>query len=262
MIQLLGIPYDKNSSFLTGASLAPQIIRLMHTQGSANAYSELGWEYHPGKTVDDLGNIEFENTAAEENFNIIKNKVKLHIREKKKLLCLGGDHSIAYPIISAYSEVYGKINVLQLDAHGDLYENFENNRYSHASPFARLFEDGCLASLTQAGIRTLTPHQKMQIEKYNVNCYEARYSDININDKIDSPVYITLDMDVFDPAYAPGVSHHEPGGFTSRQVIEMIHRLKVPIIGADIVEYNPTMDWQNMTGMLAYKMMKEIMSKM
>ncbi len=78
----------------------------------------------------------------------------------------------------------------------------------------------------------------------------------------ENPLYITIDMDGFDPAFAPGVSHHEPGGLTSRQVIELIQNLECEVIGADIVEYNPTRDFQNMTAFLAAKMMKEILSKM
>jgi arginase len=75
-------------------------------------------------------------------------------------------------------------------------------------------------------------------------------------------LYISLDMDAFDPAFAPGVSHHEPGGMTSRQVIDLIQSLNCEVVGADIVEYNPTRDFQKMTSFLAAKMMKEILTKM
>tara|TARA_B110000093_G_scaffold22446_1_gene20614 strand:- start:3244 stop:3519 length:276 start_codon:yes stop_codon:yes gene_type:complete len=77
-----------------------------------------------------------------------------------------------------------------------------------------------------------------------------------------NPLYISLDMDGFDPAFAPGVSHHEPGGLSSREVINLIQSIDTEVIGADIVEYNPTRDFQNMTAFLAAKMMKEIIGKM
>ena len=78
----------------------------------------------------------------------------------------------------------------------------------------------------------------------------------------DNPLYISLDLDGFDPAFAPGVSHHEPGGLTSRQVIDLIHNIDAEVIGADIVEYNPHRDFQDMTAFLAAKMMKELLGKM
>ena len=80
--------------------------------------------------------------------------------------------------------------------------------------------------------------------------------------KFKNPLYISLDIDGFDPAFAPGVSHHEPGGLTSRQVIDLIQNIDSEIIGADIVEYNPNRDFKNMTAFLAAKMMKEILAKM
>ena len=86
--------------------------------------------------------------------------------------------------------------------------------------------------------------------------------DLSTIPKFKNPLYISLDMDGFDPAYAPGVSHHEPGGLTSRQVLDLIQSIDTEVIGADIVEYNPTRDFQKMTAFLAAKMMKEILVKM
>jgi arginase len=80
--------------------------------------------------------------------------------------------------------------------------------------------------------------------------------------QLKAPLYISLDIDVLDPAFAPGISHHEPGGLTTRELITIIQSITVPIVGADIVEYNPTRDVHNMTAMVAYKLMKELISKM
>jgi arginase len=262
MVNLLGIGYDMNSSFLRGAALAPDRIRQVHADGSANDWCERGYIVRFGENLIDKGNIQFEKIDGETAFNAIRDRIAQEIMHDNPLICLGGDHSISYPVISAFSKKYGPIHVLHIDAHGDLYENFDDNMYSHASPFARLLENGCLASLTQAGIRSLNGHQRMQIQKYGVNCIEMKdYNPAFIFD-LKGPVYISLDLDAIDPAYAPGVSHHEPGGFSSRQVIDMIHLIPVPILGADIVEYNPVRDSNNMTAMVAYKLMKEIVSKM
>ncbi|WP_445958129.1 arginase family protein, partial [Yeosuana sp.] len=116
--------------------------------------------------------------------------------------------------------------------------------------------------LVQVGIRTLNEHQAQQAKKFNVEIHEMKNLDLSAISKFNGPLYISLDMDAFDPAFAPGVSHHEPGGLSSREVIDLIHNIDAEVIGADIVEYNPNRDFQNMTAFLASKMMKEILGKM
>ena len=123
-------------------------------------------------------------------------------------------------------------------------------------------ENGFAVKLVQVGIRTLNTHQAEQAEKYDVEIHQMKDYDIQNIPTFQNPLYISLDMDGFDPAYAPGVSHHEPGGFSSRQVIDLLHSIKTEVVGADIVEYNPNRDFQNMTAFLAAKMMKEILVKM
>ena len=164
MIQLLGIPYDLNSSFLRGPAYAPQRIRLMDAEGSANAFSETGTEIREGEIYEDLGDLTFDSIDPKEVFNSIKTNVSDHI-PSGKVLSLGGDHSVSYPIISAHAEKFDGLNILHIDAHADLYENFEGNPYSHASPFARLMEEGKVSSLTQVGIRTFNTHQKETIQE-------------------------------------------------------------------------------------------------
>ena len=154
------------------------------------------------------------------------------------------------------------MDILHIDAHADLYHEYEGDPYSHACPFARIMENGFAVKLVQVGIRTLNPHQKEQAEKYGVDIHEMRNLDVKTIPKFQNPLYISLDMDGFDPAFAPGVSHHEPGGLSSRQVIELIQSINTPVVGADIVEYNPDRDFQDMTAYLAAKMMKELIGKM
>ncbi|MFZ1750081.1 MAG: agmatinase [Saprospiraceae bacterium] len=262
MIKLMGIPYDKNSSFLRGPAYAPARIRRMESDGSANYYAENGLEIHPEKFYTDVGDISFEAQNHEQAFHTIKSKVSMLISDGSKLVSLGGDHSVTYPIIVAHLEKYKNLHVLQLDAHGDLYEDFDGNPYSHASPFARIMETGKVTSLTQVGIRTLSNHQREQAVSFGVNCIEMKDFSLDFLSKLEGPLYISLDLDVLDPAFAPGLSHHEPGGMSVRQLIEIIQHIEVEIIGADIVEYNPVRDFQDMTAMVAYKLMKELMSKM
>jgi arginase family enzyme len=123
-------------------------------------------------------------------------------------------------------------------------------------------ENGFAVKLVQVGIRTLNTHQERQAKKFNIEIHQMKNLDLTKIPKFENPLYISLDMDGFDPAFAPGVSHHEPGGLSSRQVIDMIQNLECEIIGADIVEYNPKRDFQNMTAFLAAKLMKDILGKM
>jgi arginase len=262
MIKAIGIPFDGNSSFLKGPALAPPRIRLMDTDGSANAFAENGTAIIKGENYVDLGDLSFTDTNPAIVYNTIKNKIQQELIPGSKIICFGGDHSVSFPIIEAYAEKYKNLNVLHLDAHADLYDNFDNNPYSHASPFARLMEKNILQSLTQAGIRTFNTHQREQADRFGVKVVEMKNFNYDFIQTLRSPLYISLDLDVLDPAFAPGISHHEPGGLTTRELINIIQSISVSIVGADIVEYNPTRDINNMTAMVAYKLFKELVSMM
>jgi arginase len=262
MIKLLGIPFDNNSSFLKGPAMAPPRIRLMDTDGSANAFAESVTEIANGKNYTDAGDMSFTDIDPEAVYNKIKTRVQQELKDGSKLICFGGDHSVSYPVIEAHAAQYKGLHVLHLDAHADLYDNFDNNPYSHASPFARLMEKKLLGSLTQVGIRTLNTHQQEQAAKFGVRIIEMKNFQLNFIKTLNAPLYISLDLDVLDPAFAPGISHHEPGGMTTRELINIIQSIDVNIVGADIVEYNPIRDINNMTAMVAYKLFKELVNKM
>ena len=174
MIKLLGIPYDGNSSFLKGASLAPSRMRLMESDGSANSFCESGTEILNGNNYSDMGDMFFPDPNPKEVYNSIKDRVLSELKPNNKIICIGGDHSISYPIIESFAECFKDLTILHLDAHADLYDNFENNPYSHASPFARLMEKNVIRSLTQVGIRTLNTHQREQASKFGVNIIEMK----------------------------------------------------------------------------------------
>lgn len=262
MVKLIGIPCDIHSSFLKGPAMAPQRIRLMDTDSSANVFAENGAEIIQGRTYTDVSDISFASFEPTYIFKKIRDRILRELNGDHKLISLGGDHSISFPVIDAYTEMYSNLHVLHFDAHADLYENFDNNFYSHASPFARLLERGKIKSLRQVGIRTLNTHQRLQADKYNVQVIEMKDFNYGFLNNLSSPLYISLDMDVLDPAFAPGISHHEPGGLTTRQLIHAIQNIEVTIVGADIVEYNPIRDIHNMTAMVAYKLFKELAAKM
>ena len=123
-------------------------------------------------------------------------------------------------------------------------------------------EDNLANRLVQIGIRTLSKHQEEQAIKYGVEIIQMKDFDLNKLPEFENPIYLSLDIDGLDPAFAPGVSHHEPGGLSTREVLKIIQNITVPILGADIVEYNPTRDFNDMTAMVSAKLLKEIAAKM
>jgi arginase len=259
MISLLGIPLDKNSSFLAGAALAPPKIREAFNSDSSNYYSESGIDMKNSNEWSDLGDLKLDTGDTHE---IIKEKVVSVLKNSDKILSLGGDHSITYPIVKGVWSRYEKLTILHLDAHTDLYDNFENNPHSHASPFARILEERGDTRVIQVGIRTSTDHTRKQSDRFGVEViYMHEWKDHHRFD-ITGPVYLSLDLDALDPAFVPGVSHYEPGGFSTRQVISIIQNLKCNVVGADLVEYNPNRDINGMTGMVAAKLMKEMLDQM
>lgn len=254
-IIIQGIKFDKKSSFLKGAKFAPPLIREALNSDSSNLFAENGLTIE-NSIIEDKGDFEIS-----EYFEIEKITGK-NLSSNNKVFTLGGDHSITFPIIKAFNKKYPKLDILHIDAHADLYDSFEGDEHSHACPFARIMENGFAVRLVQVGIRTLNTHQAEQAKKFNVEIHQMKNLDLSKIPEFENPLYISLDMDAFDPAFAPGVSHYEPGGLSSRQVIELIHSIEKEVIGADIVEYNPKRDFQNMTAFLAAKMMKEILGKM
>ncbi|MBK8503085.1 MAG: agmatinase [Saprospiraceae bacterium] len=258
MVKLLGIPYDANSSFMRGPSKAPSNIRRMHLQGSSNPSCENGKRIDFEGNLDDVGDMSLTGMDSATVFAEIESQVHGLLENKAKLISLGGDHSVTYPIVKAFSQYYRPLHILHFDAHSDLYHNFENNYYSHASPFARIMEQDLVASLTQVGLRTLCDHQRSQITRFGVKSIEIKNFNTDFIRSLKAPLYISFDLDVLDPAFAPGVSHHEPGGLTTREVLSCIQSINIEVVGADIVELNLDRDPYDQTAMLAYKVLKEL----
>jgi Arginase family len=167
---LLGIPLDHNSSFLRGPAQAPPRIRA--------AFHSDAWNSWPGGRIDlaQLGIFEDAGDLSKmeepDAFERIEEAVAKIVDGKKRALCLGGDHSITYPILRALGKRVPGITLVHFDAHPDLYADYEGNPRSHASPFARIMENQLVQRLVQIGIRTLNDHQRAQAKKYGVEIHE------------------------------------------------------------------------------------------
>jgi arginase len=197
-----------------------------------------------------------------QDFSEIERAVTSLLEKGERPVSLGGDHSVTYPILKGFASRYPELAIVHFDAHPDLYDEFEGSRVSHACPFARIMENRLAKRLIQVGIRTLNRHQREQAEKFGVEMVQMSALPAYHRLKIRGPVYVSFDMDVLDPAFAPGISHHEPGGMSVREAIGHLHAIDGTIVGADIVEYNPERDIAGMTATVGAKILKEILGMM
>jgi agmatinase len=259
-LAIIGIRYDENSSFTKGAADAPPQIRAALRSDAWNLTSENGTDLSDDSVFFDAGDI--EPVAGSDMLTLIENSIYTLIGDGLTPISLGGDHSITHPIVRAFARKYKDLSILHFDAHPDIYDSYQGNRNSHASPFARIMEQKLVKRLVQVGVRTFTAHQRDQVKKFGVESIEMRNVTADLQLEFDSPVYISFDVDALDPAFAPGVSHREPGGLSTRQAIDLIQRLKGRVVGADIVEFNPRMDPLHITGTVCAKLFKEIAARM
>jgi agmatinase len=255
-LSLLGIPNDDNSSFMKGAAEAPNLIRRELHCDAYSAWSETGVDLGEEGRLLDHGDIEFD--TAHDAWEIIEQRVARALEPGHPLICLGGDHAITHPIMRAVRRRHPRLTIVHIDAHADIYHAYQDNLRSHASPFARIMEERLADRLIQVGLRTVNDHHRDQFKRFGVEVFEAARCSGHLQLDLTTPVYLSMDMDGLDPAYAPGVSHREPGGLSVRQVIDLIQAIDHPIVGADIVEYNPRCDISNLTATVAAKLLKEI----
>jgi len=258
-IGLLGVAVDENSSYKHGPALAPPKIRDAFFCDSSNLWTENETYLGADGIFADAGDI----APAQADMPVETERAASQLYAAGlKVLAFGGDHSVTYPLVCAAAKYHPSLSILHFDAHPDLYDNFGNNPNSHASPFARIMEAGLVKRLVQVGVRTMNGHQREQADRFGVEVLTMQnWRDI-FNIRFETPLYLTFDMDCLDPAFAPGISHREPGGLSTREALSVIQSLRANIAAADLVEFNPTQDPLNVTGMVCAKIFKEIVAKM
>ena len=257
---ILGVPWDGHSSYLRGPAQAPARIREALRLGSSNLSTEDGRSLEDTDWWRDAGDLRLESATTVRAD--IERGVSDILADGGRPLVLGGDHSVSYPVVRAVAAAAAPFTIVHFDAHADLYDALDGDRFSHACPFARIMEAGLAQRLVQVGIRTLTPHQRAQAARFGVEVIDMRAFAAGARPDVSGPVYVSVDLDALDPAFAPGVSHWEPGGLSTRELLGMLHAIDAPIVGADLVEYNPLRDLTGMTGMVAAKLLKELLATM
>ena len=260
---VFGVPFDATHSYKPGCRFGPDVIR--------DAFNNIEI-FHPQFGIDlETANIEHlgnttHTVSPAEMIEMVKKITTELVSRKRQLFILGGEHSITYGTYMSFPKNTGYV---VFDAHYDLRDEYANTKYSHAAYLRRIVEERGSDNILHVGARAFVKEELEFLKENNIKTIsdrqvrEGQGPELlkNFASSYDS-LYASFDLDVLDPAFAPGVSHHEPGGLTTRQVIEIIQNINVPVIGADIVELNPRRDLNNMTAMVAYKLLKELVSKM
>ena len=259
-VAILGVPLDDNSSYLRGPAQAPDLIRRALNCDSANLWAENGLDLGLAGVIHDAGNVALVAGDPDVVAKIEAAADRI-LASGMPLVSLGGDHSVTYPLLRALSKHHPKLTIVHFDAHPDLYDELLDNRLSHAGPFARIMEEGLASRLIQVGIRTINGHQRAQAQKFGVETITMRNLDRLRSLKVDGPLYISVDLDAMDPAFVPGISHHEPAGMSVRELLDAIQHLGGQLVGADVLEYNPVRDRDDQSAMVAAKILKELIAK-
>lgn len=269
-VVVAGVPYDSGAiSYRSGARMGPRAIR---------AVSPLLWGYHrvhrvapTGRlAVVDYGDIMVRPSDAAATLAAIADEAKAILDAGPRLLALGGDHAVTLPLLQAHCGRYGPLAVLHLDAHSDTWAG----PWDHSSAFRLAIEQGLIVQggLIQVGIRgplwsaedVITP-QRLGAQVWTADmCHERGLGAVlEAVRQIAAlhPLYVSVDMDVFDPAYAPGVGTPEVGGLNSHQVLQLLRGLAdLRLVGADIVELCPPYDPAEITAVLAANIAFELLS--
>lgn len=269
---LKGIPFDNACSVGKGAALAPELLRAL--SGALPRTTETGTLIDNLKIADE-GNFEFD-LNWERFFGDIEKEAFRLIETGKFCMFLGGDHSVSIPLLEAFCNVNKgkKIGLIHFDAHFDLMDEYEGHKWSHACTERRTLENENInpGDLTFIGIRSyleeeldfVTKNPEIRTmtasEVYKIGIEKVIEELLNKYKEYDA-IYVTIDIDVLDPAYAPGTGTPEGGGLSTREMMEIIKEIvnKLPVKSADIVEVSPPLDSHNSTtSWAALKIMWEI----
>lgn len=260
-IVIIGVPYDGTTSFRPGTRFAPNEIRNNALIGYETYSPMLDKDLIDSK-ISDLGDIEVLHNDPKNMHDLLHLKYKEILTDNKKIATIGGEHSITGGIIKAFSEKYEDLVVIQLDAHTDLREEYLGSPYSHASVMKRVCEYINPQNVYQYGIRSGLKEEFLFAEQ-NVGKITTKITDLyDIIKKVQKQnVYITIDLDVLDPAFFPGTGTPEPNGITSKEMFEIINMFSQldNIVGFDIVELSPHYDQSQISTAMAIKVFREML---
>jgi agmatinase len=272
-VAVLGVPFDSGVSYRPGARFGP---------GAMRAASKLLRAYHPGLDVEpwyvhqvaDAGDVAPNPFDILEAIGTIEAGAREALTKADRILAIGGDHTIALPLLRVARDQHGPIALVHFDAHLDTWDTYFGAAYTHGTPFRRAFEEGLLVSDRSAhvGIRGAIFGRKDLVEDADMGFEIISTVDVaragvdaavdRIRVRVgDSPVYISIDIDVLDPAHAPGTGTPEPGGLSTREMMLILRGMAgLPLIGADVVEVAPPYDHAELTALAASNLAYELLA--
>ncbi|WP_251619987.1 agmatinase [Odoribacter lunatus] len=258
-IVVLPVPYDGTSTWLKGADKGPEAI--LEASANMELYDiETDSEVYT-KGIATLDPV-MENASPEAMSDAVEMKVDAILNDKKFPVILGGEHSVSIGVFRAFAKHYENYSILQLDAHSDMRDSYEGSDHNHACVMARAKE---MATVAQVGIRSSCIEEKHNIDPDRIfYAHEIKESSnwmYDVSEKLKDDVYITIDLDVFDPAYMPSTGTPEPDGLNYREVINFLKLIneRHNIIGLDVVELCPN-DVNKAPDFLASKLIYQILS--
>ena len=270
-IALIGIPFDGGTTFRPGPRFGPRhireqscIIRPWNPVLQTNPFEK--WR------IADFGDLSINPLSIDDTYRRVERQLLDVLRASARPLCVGGDHSILLPILRAMHRQHGPVALVQLDAHGDTWSGYFGSPHSHGTPVRRAVEEGLLAkgNALQVGLRgQVYGEDDFDFARQHgiqmISCEEFHRSGTRPIQKIlkrfaNRPTYLSLDIDVVDPAFAPGTGTPQVGGLSSAQILELVRALKgINLIGCDLVEVSPPYDNGEITSLLAANLMFEML---
>ena len=273
-VAIMGVPFDGGTSYRSGTRMGPRKIReaSLMLWGYNNV---LGVSPLDKLEVVDYGDVNVVPVSIEATMEAITAEARDVLTSQTTLITLGGDHSITFPLLRAHAEAFGPLAVVHFDSHPDTWESeFGGQLCSHGTPFRRAIEEGLIdtSAYIQVGIRGSTSGPDDLLEARQLG---ARVMPIEEVFELGMPavirtiremmgerrVYVSLDIDAVDPAFAPGTGTPEVGGLTSFQMLQLVRGLRgLNLVGFDLVEVNPAFDHGDVTSILAANLAFEFLS--
>ncbi|MGO2751581.1 MAG: agmatinase [Pseudoclavibacter sp.] len=272
-VAILGVPFDSGVSYRPGARFGPAHVRQS---------SRLLRPYHPtldvspfaAQQVADAGDVPVNPFDIEEALGTVEAAARALSDSGAKIVTIGGDHTIALPLLRNMARIHGPVAMLHFDAHLDTWDTYFGAAYTHGTPFRRAFEEGLFDTDALSHVGTRGPlYGKQDLEDderfgfgivSSADIYRRGADAVvqQLRERIgDRPLYISIDIDVLDPAHAPGTGTPEAGGMTSRELLEILRGLAdLNVVGADVVEVSPAYDHAELTGVAAAHVVYELVS--
>lgn len=256
----LGIPFDDATTYRPGARFGPMGIR----QGSRllRPYNQF-LEVYPFDVLNmcDAGDVNVVPGYIEDTFKAIEAEV-VKLNGVIPFIA-GGDHSITLPVLRAMYKKYGKVNLVHLDSHYDFWDSYWGKKYTHGTWLRRALEEGLLDEVVQMGIRgslysrdDVEEAKRLGIKSFTIRDLKYRLNEV-LKELPSGRTYVSVDIDVVDPAFAPGTGTPEVGGLTSFEILEIVRKFDFDIVGFDVVEVSPPYDVSEITSMLAANIIYE-----